>query len=122
MVKKHIERYSSMKDIINPAPSMIHEDIDLSAPRPVLKNTSAQDGSNNSGFSSVNLMAASLNSRYQMSTKDTELNGQSIKSNQQDDDEVEETVVPYEEDKVDGNRIFPILTVRTEYNFFVFIC
>ena len=101
---------------------MIHEDIDLSAPRPVLKNTSAQDGSNNSGFSSVNLMAASLNSRYQMSTKDTELNGQSIKSNQQDDDEVEETVVPYEEDKVDGNRIFPILTVRTEYNFFVFIC
>eukprot|EP00428_Durinskia_dybowskii_P086704 CAMPEP_0170422576 /NCGR_PEP_ID=MMETSP0117_2-20130122/36526_1 /TAXON_ID=400756 /ORGANISM="Durinskia baltica, Strain CSIRO CS-38" /LENGTH=1270 /DNA_ID=CAMNT_0010681243 /DNA_START=119 /DNA_END=3931 /DNA_ORIENTATION=- len=99
VVKKHIERYSSMKDIINPAPSMIHEDIDLSAPRPVLKNTSAQDGSNNSGFSSVNLMAASLNSRYQMSTKDTELNGQSIKSNQQDDDEVEETVVPYEEDK-----------------------
>jgi hypothetical protein len=98
VVKKHIERFSSLRDFNAPVQSQ-HADIDLSAQRPKLKvdaDISFRVAPN--GLSTVNLMAANL---------DSSVARNSIKETVGDDDkDDDEEVVPFDEDKVGGMASF----------------
>lgn len=93
VVKKHIERYSSLKDVTAPVPSQIHEDIDLTTPRPTYKLDGATSFRYSAdGTTAVNVMAASLESK---SSKGRDRNGRD-----EDGEEDDEEVVPFDVDKV----------------------
>jgi hypothetical protein len=92
VVKKHIERFSSLRDFNAPAQSQ-HADIDLSAQRPKLKvDADISFRADPSGLPTVNLMASNLDSIVARNRN---------KEQPRDDDrDDEEEVVPFDEDKV----------------------
>lgn len=83
---------------------MIHDDVDLTSERPTLKlGAGASFRYTTDGVSSVNVMAASLDSR---SSKNKPASDQKNDPDDQDDDETE-VVAPFDEDKVNSIH-FPL--------------
>jgi hypothetical protein len=81
---------------------MIHEDVDLTSERPTLKlDAGTSFRYTNGGVSSVNVMAASLDSRSNKSIQEPKKD-----ADDQDDDETE-VVTPFDEDKVWFHPSFP---------------
>lgn len=94
MVRKQVERYSSLKDFAVPAPSQIHDDIDLTAPRPKLRaEPSFRAGTD--GKSAVNLMAATIEASAVVTPRMAKK-----KSTREEDIDDTEEVAPFDEDKV----------------------
>lgn len=102
MVKQHIERYSSQKELVS-AQSQLHMDLDFSSSRPALR-LDPETASRYKSVGSVGVMSAAIESKYNINVNSSSAKSQNTSNgaaNGNDDDDLgDETVESFDEDKV----------------------
>lgn len=100
MVKQHIERYSSQKELVS-AQSQLHMDLDFSSARPALRLDPETAGRYKS-VGSVGVMSAAIESKYNInSSSSAKTHTSNGAANANDDDDLgDEAVESFDEDKV----------------------